>query len=193
MLRPVAAALACVLLGACSSAAPLAARPQAGAVDASGLFAPKLPAGRTLAPEETTGDFDKYMVMARRDALRWQPNAVLAAAQAVGVDAKGGKRTGTSYAFTFAAGRNAVTVAITGDALSFEKAKAVPPLDTAGIVPATQALAAALETQKLMGETFVLQLAQPQGVAAPVYQVTEMKKDGLRVVINARTGEAVIK
>jgi hypothetical protein len=190
--RALLAALAASSMTACAQHSPAALQRGAVAADASGLFSPKLPEDRALTPEEREGDFDRFLAVAKKDAVRWQPNAVLSGAQAVNVDAQGRKNGGTSYTYTFTAGRHAVNVAIAGNAVSFEKAKAAPPMDTAGLVPAAKAMEAALATKTLGGESFVLLLAQPKGVAAPVYQVAEMKKDGARVLVNARTGEAVV-
>lgn len=179
-------------LTACAQHAPAGLQRGALNADASGLFGPKLPEDRPLAADEREGDFDKFLAVARKDAVKWAPNAVLAGAQAVNVDARGRKHGGTTYSYTFVAGRHATTIAITGHNLSFEKAKAAPPMDTAGIIPAAQAIEAALATKALGGESYVVLLAQPKGVAAPVYQVAEMKKDGARVLVNARSGEAIV-
>ena len=190
--RGLLAVAALAALTACSQASPLALQRGATAADASGLFGPKFPADRALSADEKEGDFDKFLAVARKDAVKWAPNAVLAGAQAVNVDAKGRKNGGTTYSYTFTAGRHAATIAITGNNVSFEKAKAAPPMDTAGIIPAAQAIEAALATKALGGESYVVQLAQPQGTAAPVFLVAEMKKDGARVLVNARTGDAIV-
>lgn len=179
-------------LSACQQASPVALQRGAMSADASGLFGPKLPEDRPLAADEREGDFDRFLAVARKDAVKWAANAVLSGAQAVNVDARGGKNGGTTYSYTFTAGRHAATIAITGNNLSFEKAKAAPPMDTAGIIPAAQAISAALATKTLAGDAYVVQLAQPKGVAAPVYLVAEMKKDGARVLVNARTGDAIV-
>lgn len=184
--------LAASTLSACAQTSPVALQRGAMAADASGLLGPKLPEDRPLTAEEREGDFDRYLAVARKDAVKWAPNAVLAGAQAVNVDAKGRKAGGTTYSYTFVAGRHAATIAITGNNVTFEKAKAAPPMDTAGIIPAAQAIEAALATKALGGESYVVQLAQPKGTATPVFLVAEMKKDGARVLVNARTGDAIV-
>lgn len=190
--RGLLAVVAASALTACAQSSPLALQRGATTADASGLFGPKLPEDRPLKADERDGGFDEFLAVARKDAVKWAPNAVLSGAQAVNVDAKGRKNGGTTYSYTFTAGRSAATIAITGNNVSFEKAKAAPPMDTAGIIPAEKAIEAALATKALGGESYVVQLAQPKGTAAPVYLVAEMKQDGARVLVNARTGDAIV-
>lgn len=159
-----------------------------GQAETSGLMAPKLPADRVLAPEERQGDFDRFLQIARQEALRWSPNALLTGSQATNVDGKGGKVGGTTYVYSFVSGRHGLAVTVTANVVSFAKAKAGVPMDTQGLVSASQAMAAALQLGTLSAEGYVLLLGTSK--LGPVYVVREFKREGAAsVTVDARTGK----
>lgn len=161
-----------------------------GQAETAGLFAPKLPADRVLSAEDRQGDFDRFLVVATRDALTWSPKAQLTGAHATNVDAQGGKAGGTTYVYAFASGKDGLAVTITANAVTFAKAKAGSPLETRGLVPASMAMAAALDLGTLASESYVLQLGTAQ--AGPVYVIREFKREGAAsVTIDARSGAAI--
>lgn len=158
--------------------------------EASGLFSPKLPKDRVLLAEEWQGDFDRYLRLAQGEATRWSEKAVFTGAQALNVDAKGGKAGGTTYVYSFASGKHGLAVTISGTALSFAKAKPGIPVDTQQIVSGARAMAAAMETGRLSHEGFVLLLTATE--TGPVYLVQEFKKEkAASVIVDARTGKAL--
>jgi|GEM_PF-2114895 len=170
-------------------ATPGAQSPDGGA-QASGLFSPKLPKDRVLSADERQGDFDRYLAIATSEAERWSSKAVLTAAQATNVDATGGKAGGTTYVYAFASGRNGLSVTVTGNAVSFAKAKAGIPLDSRELVSGARAMAAALGAGKLSSEGYVLLLGA--ATSGPVYVVREFKREGAAsVTIDARSGAPI--
>lgn len=191
-MRPTLALVALLIAGCGGGPASPWVGTSTGTVSANGLFGPKVPADRPLTADERDGDFDRFLAVAKKDAVRWHANAVLCGAQATNVDAQGKKAGGTTFSYTFTAEGHAIAIAVTGNNVAFEKAKAAPPMDTAGLVPAAKAIAAAMATKQLETETFVLGLAQPKGAPVPVYIVAELKHGGgAKVLVNARTGEAL--
>ena len=158
-----------------------------GQAEASGIFSPKLPADRVLAADERQGNFDTFMAVATSDARRWSAKAVLTGAQATNVDAAGGKAGGTTYVYTFASGKDGLAVTVTGNAVTFAKAKAGTPLDARELVPGSRAMAAALAVGTLSSEGYLLLLGTT--ASGPVYVVREFKREGAAsVTIDARTG-----
>jgi hypothetical protein len=159
-----------------------------GDAQTAGLLAPKLPADRVLAPAERQGDFDRYLLIARQDALAWSPNALLTGAQATNVDALGGKAGGTTYVYSFVSGRNGLSVTVAGQAVTYAKAKAGTPMETRDLLPAAKAMTAALANGALAAESYVLALGTSK--VGPVYVVQEFKREGAAsVMIDARSGQ----
>ncbi|MNL13465.1 hypothetical protein D3C87_1343740 [compost metagenome] len=156
-----------------------------GQAEASGLLAPKLPTNRLLSTEERQGDFDRFLAMATREALAWSPKALLMTAQATDVDARGKAAT---YVYTFTSGRHALSVTISGNAVTFAKIKADLPLGNWKLIPAAQAMEAALKTGKLGGERFTIYLGGSP--IAPIYVIREFTKEwSVTVRVNAHSGE----
>jgi predicted small lipoprotein YifL len=164
-------------------------KPEGGA-EASGLLSPKLPADRVLSADERQGDFDRFLAVATGEARRWSAKAVLSGAQATNVDATGGKAGGTTYVYTFTSGRNGLAVTVTGNAVSFAKAKAGAPLDARELVTGARAMSAALKAGTLASEGYVLLLGAT--ASGPVYVIREFKREGAAsVTIDARSGAPI--
>lgn len=181
-------ALLTLIVTGCGVTAPVAH--DADQVSASGLLSPKLPEDRPLTAAERQGDFDRFLSLATAEALAWQRDARLTAAQATNVDAQGGKAGGTTYVYAFAAGRHGLSVTVTGANVVFAKAKPGTPLETKGLVPASVALSCAVKAGSLSTETYVVALAAT--AAGPVYLVREFKREGAaQVTIDARTGDPI--
>lgn len=190
----IAVPLALLSLGlfGCGQSAPLAGT--AANSQAEALFwGPRLPVDRPLVAGERDGDFDRFLQVALGDAMQWDKGARLTGAQAVNVDRQGRKAGGTTYSYLFAAGRHGLAIAIAGQNVAFEKAKARPAVELEGLIPAGAAIRAALETGSLAGDNFVLALEQPQESPVPVFLVAEFRKGAsAKVLVNARTGKAVV-
>lgn len=160
-------------------------------LEANGLFSPKTPADRALTAEERQGDFDRFLELAQKEAVKWQKAAVLTGAQAENVDSKGAKAGGTKYTYTFASGKHGLSMSFAGNAIDFESDKAATPIK-GSFVSAAQAIATAINTGKLLTPTYVVALAHPSNSAVPVYLVAEMKsKDAQKVILNAQTGVVI--
>ena len=162
-------------------------RPE-GQAEALALFAPKLPANRLLSSAERHGDFDRYLAVATREALAWSPKALLMTAQATYVDARAGQAA--TYVYTFTSGRQGLSVAIAGNAVTFAKTKADLPLGNWTLIPAAQAMDAALKTGKLGGERFTIYLGGSP--TAPIYVIRTVTKDWSPTLrVNAHSGEVL--
>lgn len=187
-MKRLAIALTLALAAGCGAPIQLSSTVSQSELEANGLFSPKTPADRALTAEERQGDFDRFLEIATQEAVKWQKSAVLTGAQAENVDNKGGKAGGTKYTYTFASGKHGLSLAFAGNAIDFESAKAGTPIK-GSLVPASQAIAAALTTGKLATPTYVVALGQPANSNVPVYLVAEMKsKDAQKVLLNALTG-----
>lgn len=169
---------------------PVALSTPGGQAQSAGLFSPKIPADQVLAAADRAADFDRYLEIATAGAKAWSAKAQLVAAQASAIDETGAKAGGTTYAFTFASGRQGLAVTIAGNTISYAEAKADTPLDSQGLVSGKTAMATAMQLGKLSHESYLLVLqATPQG---PVYVIREYKVGGnARVTIEARTGRVI--
>ncbi|HBN07126.1 MAG TPA: hypothetical protein DD435_00260 [Cyanobacteria bacterium UBA8530] len=192
-LRCSATILALFLLAGCGGNVPLVLEENQAKTQSSGLFGPKMPKDRPLAAEEKKGGFDAYFVLAQKESLKWSKDAVLVGAEAQNVDEKGEKAGGTKYDYSFTSGKHGLTISIAGNNLAFEE-KPVDPkaLKIGAFIPAPQAIAAAKTTDQLKAATFVLALAHPSDSPTTVFLVAELKKNPVRVLLNAENG-AVIK
>lgn len=175
-----------LLLVGCAAPAPTLSTSTGASMQANGLFGPKTPENRPLLSEEKAGDFDRFLEVARKEAVRWQKDAQLTGAQAENVGKAGEKAGGTKYTYTFASGKHGLSIVIAGNNVNFESGKPSAPIQGT-FMPAARIIPLALATGKLSTSTYVLALAQKE--KTPVYLVAELKsKDAQKVVLNASTG-----